>query len=100
MEQLQKLLTLDDADADLHYMVAQEHSSAGRTDDAVRHFDRCLELDAGYLYAHYHKARALEDADRKPEAIATLRAGLLAATQRGDVKAQSEMRSYLDALEE
>ncbi len=99
MEQLRRLLALDDADADLHYMIAQEHLGAGDHDEAVKHFDRCLSLDAGYLYAHYHKARALEEAGRAPDAVTTLRAGLKEAQTRGDLKAISELRSYLDALE-
>lgn len=99
MEQLQRLLAADDADADLHYMIAQEHSGAGETERAISHYDRCLALDPGYLYAHYHKARALEGAGRVDEAIVTLRVGLAAAKERRDTKASGEMRSYLESLE-
>lgn len=99
MEQLQRLLAADESDADLHYMIAQEHLRAENADEAVRHFDRCLALDAGYLYAHYHKARALEGAGRLDDARATLRTGLQAARRADDRKATGEMQTYLDALE-
>ncbi len=99
MEQLERLLAADDADADLHYMIAQELSGAGRTEEAVMHYDRCLALDPTYLYAHYHKARALENAGRAAEAMAVLRTGLAAAKDLSDGKATNEMRAYLEALE-
>ncbi len=96
--QLERLHSIDPADADVMYMLAQEHAKQGRTDDAAAWFDRCLAADANYAYAFYHKARALEAAGRVAEAKATLTDGLATARRLGEAKAISEMEAFLDSL--
>lgn len=96
--QLERLLSLDESDADVMYMLATERLKQGEHDEAVRWFDRCLGANPGYLYAHYHKAKALEAAGRKPDAIGALREGLRAATSAGDAKALGEISAYLESL--
>lgn len=99
LAQLEKLHASDPADADIAYMIAQELAKERRYDEAVAWYDRCLALDPAYHYAHYHKARALEEAERVDEAVSTLRAGLAAARSAGDAKASNELGAYLDQLE-
>lgn len=98
MEQLQKLHAADPSDADVLYMLAQEHAKAGRYDEAVAWYDRCLEADASYHYAFYHKARAQQSAGDDAGAIATLKAGFARARSAGDAKATSEIGAFLDEL--
>lgn len=98
LTQLQRLHDADPGDADVMYMLAQEHAKAGETAEAVAWFDRCLAANAGYCYAYFHKARALEDAGRVVEAAATLRAGLEAARRTSDAKAAAEIGVYLDQI--
>lgn len=97
--QLEKLHAADPGDADVMYMMAQEHAKEARWDEAVSWYDRCLGADPAYLYAYFHKARALESGERIDEALATLRAGLAKARGAGDAKATNEIASYLDQLE-
>ena len=99
-EALRKLLEIDNGDADVLYMMAQEHAKAGDHDEAVRWFDRCLSADPGYAYAYFHKARSLESAERVPDAVAALREGLRVARAAQDEKATSEIGAYLDQLED
>lgn len=99
LAQLEKLHAADPADADVLYMLAQEHAKEGRWDEAVAWYDRCIEADPAYHYAYFHKARALESADRIDDAMESLRAGLARARSAGDAKATSELASYLDQLE-
>lgn len=98
LAQLQKLHEQDPSDADILYMLAQEFAKAGDTAQAVAWYDKCLATDPGYLYAYFHKARALQAADDDAGAIACLCEGLVEARRRGDAKAASEMAGFLDEL--
>jgi tetratricopeptide (TPR) repeat protein len=98
IEQLEKLLSLDPNDAFVLYGLAQEHAKRGDAARAVEFYDRCLAADSKYCYAYFHKAKVLEAAGRKIEAIDTLRAGVAASRAAGDAKAQSEISGYLDEL--
>ncbi len=99
IEQLLRVLAAEPNDPFTLYGLAQEYAKAGRTAEAVEHYDRCLAADPTYCYAYYHKAKALEDAGRVPEAIEVLRAGKAAAKRAGDTHAVSEISGYLDMLE-
>lgn len=99
IEQLEKLLAIDPADPFILYGLAQEHAKLGRTDQAIGFYDRCLAADPAYCYAYFHKAKAQHDADRTADAIATLRAGVIAARNAGDSHALSEIRGFLDEIE-
>lgn len=99
LSQLSKLRAADPGDADMPYMIAQEHAKLGDTPAALIAYDECLALDPDYLYAYFHKARALEADERLVEAMETLRVGIQRAKARGDMKALGEIQGYLDALE-
>lgn len=99
LAQLEKLLAADPGDADVLYMLAQEHMTAGDARAAVGWYDRCLAADPEYHYAYYHKARALEALGEIPGALATLRAGLARADAARNAKAVSEVSVYIESLE-
>ncbi len=99
LAQLETLHSADAGDADVMYMIAQEHAKGGGYALAVSWYDRCLGADAGYVYAYFHKARAQQAADDLPAAIATARAGLSRARELGQAKAQNELASLIDELE-
>lgn len=98
IEQLEKLLTVDDTDTFVLYALAQEHAKAGNHDAAIGFYDRCLAVDEAYCYAYFHKARSLEAVDRVSDAIGTLEAGLAVAQRVSDAKASGEISSYLTNL--
>lgn len=99
IDQLLKVLAAEPNDPFTLYGLAQEYAKAGRTAEAVAHYDKCLAADPTYCYAYYHKAKALEDAGRVQEAVAVLREGKVAAKRAGDAHAVSEICGYLDMLE-
>lgn len=99
LAQLEKLHAADAADADVMYMLAQEHAKAGDFAVAVSWYDRCLTADPAYVYAFFHKARALQAAGDSTAAAATVRTGLARARELGQSKAQNELASLLDELE-
>lgn len=99
IDQLLRVLAAEPNDPFAVYALAQAYAKAGKTAEAVEHYDKCLTADPTYCYAYYHKAKALEDAGRVPEAIEVLRAGKVAAKRAGDSHAVSEICGYLDMLE-
>lgn len=99
LEQLLRLHAADPADAFVLYGIAQEHSAAGRHDEALEWFDRCLAADPAYCYAYYHKARSLEALGRREDALGALRAGSAAARMVGEGHAAVEIAAFLDELE-
>lgn len=98
VEQLEKLLSLDDTDTFVLYGLAQAHAKEGRDEEAVSFYDRCLAQDPHYCYAYYHKARSQEALERLAEAAETLEAGLGASKAAGDGKAISEIGQYLESV--
>jgi tetratricopeptide (TPR) repeat protein len=99
IEQLTRLLEAEPNDPFLLYGIAQEHLKAGDFDTAVAWFDRTIAADPAHAYAYFHKARAQEEAGRRDDAVATLRAGVQVARAGGDQKAWSELAGFLDELE-
>jgi tetratricopeptide (TPR) repeat protein len=100
-DRLQALLAMlerEPGDAFCLYGIAQEHARAGRHPQALEWFDRAIAADPDGAYAYFHKARSLEELDRVPEAVATLRTGLEAARRARDGHAASELAGYLDQL--
>jgi tetratricopeptide (TPR) repeat protein len=98
LDQLMKLREADPADADVPYMIAQEHAKIGEHEQAVQWYDACLASDDAYLYAYFHKAASLESLDREGEAIIALRDGLAKAQAARDDKAIGEIGGYLTQL--
>lgn len=99
IEQLTKMLESEPNDPFLLYGVAQEHLKAGDFEAAVIWFDRTIAADPEHGYAYFHKARALESAERVEDAVAVLRAGIRVAQAIGDQHAAAELAGYLDELE-
>jgi len=98
VEQLERLEASDPNDPFIAYALALELAKQGEHDRALEAFDRCLALDADYLYAYFHKARSLEALGRVPDATALLEAGAARARKIGDAKALAEITGYRDAL--
>lgn len=96
--QLETLLRDDPQDAFVLYGLAQEYAKRGDTAQAVSFYDRCLAADPMYLYAYYHKARALQQAGQSQEALATVKAGLENASRAQDAHAADELSTLLDEL--
>ncbi len=100
LPQLQRLHAADPADADIPYMIAQEHLNAGDAPASLEWFDRCLALKPDYFYAYYHKARAMAATGNAAGAAAAAREGLRRARETGNAKAVDELASLLTQLEQ
>lgn len=101
MSRVDKLLQLyrsDPCDADVPYMIAQEHAREGDHTHAIQWYDTCLKMEPAYHYAYYHKAKSLEALERIDDALSVLRDGLGRAKAGGDAKAANEIAAYIDEL--
>lgn len=98
LERLHRMVDADPSDAFCLYGLGQEYARRDRLDEAIAWYDRCLAVDPDQSYAYFHKARALEQAGRVADAIATLRSGLDRARRSGDAHAAGEIAGYLDSL--
>ncbi|MEQ8317396.1 MAG: tetratricopeptide repeat protein [Phycisphaerales bacterium] len=96
--QLGKMLDADPSDTFVLYSLGQEHAKAGRHDEAVGFYERCIEADAGEHYAYFHMARSLEAMGEDERAAEALRIGLTRATADGNQKAAGEIEAYLSQL--
>lgn len=97
---LRAMLLAEPDDGFVLYGLAQECQKLGRLDEAIGFYDRAIEADPKQCYAYFHKAKALEQARRRPEVAAVLKAGLARARAVGDFKAGSELQAYLDDVED
>ncbi|HEX8916797.1 MAG TPA: hypothetical protein VF796_30885 [Humisphaera sp.] len=80
------------------YAVALEHKKAGDAEQALAFLDRTIQFDPGYCYAYFQKGQLLEPTDLEA-AKAAYRAGIAAATTKGDAHARSELEGALQMIE-
>jgi tetratricopeptide (TPR) repeat protein len=99
IEKLQQLLEADPEDSFCLYALAQEFASRGEHDRALEYYERTLAMDAGMLYAYFHKARSQEELGDIDAARGTLRDGLARAEVLSDLHAAAEISGYLDSLD-
>lgn len=100
IERIRQLIEKSPGDADLRYMLAQEHAKAGDHAAAVAAYDDCLAADADYLYAYFHKAASQQSLADIPGAKATLETGVQRAKAARDPKAISELSAFLAGLDD
>lgn len=95
---LLKLLARDDRDVFAHYSLGMEYFSAGRHDEAIGEFLRCIELDQKYVSAYVEAGKCLRAAGRLEEARAMLNRAMELAGQLGQSHTQDYIRGQLEGL--
>src|SRR5215210_7547888 len=92
-------MATDDPDNALgHFSPGRELLTAGQYDEAVRSFERVVEIDSNISRAYQHMAAALLKQGRRDDAVARLTAGAKIAQSRGDMMPKSEMVKMLREL--
>ena len=64
---LEKMLAAEPEDTFVLYSLGQEHAKAGRHEEAIGFYEKCLAANHGEHYAYFHMARSLEASRRQPE---------------------------------
>ncbi len=96
--QLEKMLAAEPGDTFVLYSLGQEHAKAGRHEEAIGYYERCIAADAGEHYAYFHMARSLEAMGEEDRAVEVLTTGLARARADGNDKASSELDAYRGQL--
>lgn len=95
---LEALVEKGSADAFVHYGLAMEYRSEGRTEDALRVFAGLRRDHADYLPMYLLCGQLLASESRAAEARDWFEAGLALAVTKGDAKAKSELTEALADL--
>jgi predicted Zn-dependent protease len=97
-EQIEEMLALDPNDSFLSYGLAMEYVSAGQDEEAVKCLLNLLSRDQEYVPGYLQAGRALMRLGDDDRAREILRAGIVAATRKGDDHAAGEMTGFLESL--
>jgi len=92
------MLERDPNDTFLLYGIALEHKKLGEGKAAIDFLDRVIAADPGYCYAYHQKGLIHESAGDVEAAKASYRAGIEAATKKGDEHARGEIQAALEML--
>lgn len=98
-QQLEEMLAHEPNDAELRYMLAMEHVSAGDDAGAVSCFQEIFTRAPDYPPAYHQAGRALQRLGRLPEARDVLTRGIGVALKSGDQHAAGEMQELLNLLD-
>src|SRR5271154_388077 len=96
---LTEILTMDPNNAFARYGLAMEYVNRNELESALREFDTLVAAHPDYTAGYFMAAQALAKAERVPEAIARLNAGIDSARRTGNNHALSEMQGMLDELD-
>lgn len=99
IENFERMLAQGQDGALLRFSLGNEYLGAGQPETAAEHLRRAVDLDPDYSAAWKALGKALERADDKAGAMDAYRAGVDAATRRGDKQAAKEMQVFLRRLE-
>ena len=98
IDQFRKMATDDPDNALGHFSLGRELLAAGQYDEAVRSFERVVQIDPNISRAYQHMAAALLKQGRRDDAVAKLTAGAKVAQSRGDMMPKAEMVKMLQEL--
>lgn len=96
--QLEKMLAAEPCDTFVLYSLGHEYAKAGRHEEAIGFYERCIAADPTEHYAYFHMARSLEAEGEEERAVEVLTTGLARARADGNEKASSELDAYRSQL--
>ena len=99
IQNLEKMLAAGKESALLRFSLGNEYLKQAQGPMAVTHLQRAVELDAHYSAAWKLLGKALLVAERKEEALAAYREGIVVANNRGDEQAAKEMTVFARRIE-
>ncbi|MCO4291534.1 tetratricopeptide repeat protein [Solitalea sp. MAHUQ-68] len=97
LEQLQQFLVNEPNDSFLKYAIATEYLKLNDTDQALSYFTDLVSTDENYVGTYYHLGKLYEKLNRKTDAEATYKKGLIIARKAGNMHAASELQQALNS---
>lgn len=98
IDAIRKLLEKEPSDIFLVYSLGMEYASAGRLDEAISQFARCLELDADYLPAYGELGKAQRSAGKLDDARRTFQQGMDLAARKSEKHTRDYLQQQLEGL--
>ena len=92
---LEAFLADDPDDPFTRFALAQEHAKRGDSEQALGFYQALVRDRPDYVGTYYHLGALYRALGRDDEALATYRAGVLAATEAGDAHARAELQGAL-----
>ncbi|MCZ2341203.1 MAG: hypothetical protein LC104_05325 [Bacteroidales bacterium] len=100
MQQIEAMLTDDPHDPFLRYGLAMEHASQGDDETAAGVLRELIaNAQEPYVPAYLQAGQVYMRLGREPDAVAVLRAGIIAARAAGNDHAMGEMQGLLATIE-
>ncbi len=99
IQSLEKLLAAGKESALLRFSLGNEYLKEAQAEPAAAHLQRAVELDPAYSAAWKLLGKALLAAERKADALAAYRQGIVVADARGDKQAAKEMMVFAKRIE-
>lgn len=99
IQNLEKMLAAGKESALLRFSLGNEYLKESRGAEAATHLQRAVELDPLYSAAWKLLGKALLAAERKADALAAYRQGIVVAETRGDKQAAKEMTVFAKRIE-
>lgn len=96
---LEKVTAEGSKDPFAWYALANEYSSVGRPEDALRTFEKLRDLDPSYVPQYLICGQMLVNLKRPEEARTWLEQGVAAANKTGNTHALSELQNVLATLD-
>ncbi|MBZ5726642.1 MAG: tetratricopeptide repeat protein [Acidobacteriia bacterium] len=95
---LKSMVAQNPNDSFSRYGLAMEYRKAGDLEAAIGEFRALVAAAPDYTAAYFHGGQTLELLSRLEEARQFYRAGIEAATRKGDLHTRSEIQAALDLL--
>lgn len=95
---LEKMLAAGKDSAMLRFGLGKAYLDDGEFEQAIGHFQECLNFDAEYSAAWKLLGIACRDAGNASEAMMSWEKGILAAQRHGDKQSELEMTVFLKKL--
>ena len=99
LENLEKMLAAGKDNMLLRYSLGNEYLKLQQYDAAIEHLRRALDFDANYSAAWKLLGKALQEADRLPEALEVYQKGITVAEAKGDKQAAKEMAVFAKRIQ-
>lgn len=93
------MLEEDPEDPFLHYALGLEEYKLLHYQDALQHFNTCIEKDESYLPVYYQISKVFIELDITDVAKSYIQKGMELATDLKDLKTKSELTELMNGLE-
>jgi len=98
-ERILSLLESDPEDDFLLFALAKEFENENLLEESINTFQKLLQIHPNYIGAYYHLAKALDETQKKAEALLIIKEGMERAKSLKDLHSLAELQNLSSAIE-